>query len=328
MNELLYEYYSAVEQKRIDWLWYPYIPYGKITVIQGDPGEGKSTLAINIAALVTRGMNMPDGFKTEHPQTVIYQCAEDSIADTIKPRLLAAGADCNKVAYIIDEKGDLNLKDTRIEETLDETGASMLIIDPLQAFMVQDGDMQNASRMRGVLRRLSVIAEKYNCAVILIGHMTKRKSDKNLYRGLGSIDIAAIARSILLIDRDREDPSTRYMFHLKSNLAPEGCAIGFYFDEEKGFQWTGPCETTLESLEYYEETESPNKRTLAQELIKERLLKGDERSKEIYRVLEAKGIGHRTAELAKKDLGAKAYRKRDVWYWSLNNENSEVMSDE
>ena len=99
-----YEYFSTVTQQKVDWLWYPYIPYGKLTIVQGDPGEGKSTFILNVAALLTRGRDMPDGYKVPEPQRVVYQSAEDNIADTVKPRLVAAMADCDKVAYIVDDE--------------------------------------------------------------------------------------------------------------------------------------------------------------------------------------------------------------------------------
>ena len=98
MENAICEYYSNVTPKPVDWLWYPYIPFGKLTVIQGDPGEGKSTFVLNLVSLLTNGRPMPDGYKTPKPRVAIYQCAEDGMADTIKPRLEQAGADCEKVA--------------------------------------------------------------------------------------------------------------------------------------------------------------------------------------------------------------------------------------
>lgn len=238
-REKIYSYYSTVTEKEIEWLWYPYIPYGKITVIEGDPGDGKSTFILNVASLLTKGADFPDGFKVPAPQTVIYQCSEDDLSDTIKPRLIAAGADCERVAYIIDDKNDLNLVDSRIEKTLAETKASLFVLDPLQSYLVQDGDMQSAGRMRNTLGRLSYIAAKYHCAVVLVGHMNKKTGDKNLYRGLGSIDIAAIARSVLMIERDCSNKNIRYMLPIKSNIAAEGKPVGFSFENE--FHWIDYC---------------------------------------------------------------------------------------
>ena len=110
------------------WLWYPYIPYGKLTILQGDPGEGKSTFILNIAALLTRGKNMPDGFRVPSPQRVVYQTAEDNIADTVKPRLIEAGADCDMIAYIVDDDIPLTLEDSRIEKVIEQTGARLFIL--------------------------------------------------------------------------------------------------------------------------------------------------------------------------------------------------------
>lgn len=199
MNEALCVYYSTIESKKVDWLWYPYIPYGKLTLLQGDPGEGKSTFIINVAARLTTGEPMPESDVAGDVQTVIYQCAEDNIADTIKPRLVAAGADCSRIAFIADTEEQLTLEDDRIEQAIRETKARLLIIDPLQAFMSQDGDMQSAVRVRSVLRKLANVAARYNCAVVMVGHMNKGSGGKNLYRSLGSIDIAAISRSVLMI---------------------------------------------------------------------------------------------------------------------------------
>ena len=125
------EYYSNVKSSSVEWIWYPYIPCGKITVLQGDPGEGKSTLILHIAAILTKGANLPDGNKIKKPMTVIYQCSEDSKADTIKPRLENAGADCRRVAFIKDDNGDLTLDDERIELAVKTTGAKLLVLDPI-----------------------------------------------------------------------------------------------------------------------------------------------------------------------------------------------------
>lgn len=155
MESVVCEYYSNIIPKPVDWFWYPYIPYGKLTLIQGDPGEGKSTFVLNLASLLSKGQPLPDGTVVPKPGVAIYQCAEDGIADTIKPRLEQAGADCEKVAYIIDDDIALTLEDGRIESAIRETGAKLFIIDPIQAFISSDSDMQNAAKMRAILRKLA-----------------------------------------------------------------------------------------------------------------------------------------------------------------------------
>ena len=315
-----YEYFSAVTQRKVEWLWYPYIPYGKITILQGDPGEGKSTFILNIAALVTRGKAMPDGYRTREAQRVVYQSAEDNIADTVKPRLVAAGADCDMVAYIVDEDYPLTLEDSRIEQILQQTGARLFVLDPLQGYLSQDSDMINAGRMRSQLKRLVNIAAKYRCAVVIVGHMNKSSHEKNLYRGLGSIDIAAIARSVLMISRDKEKPEIRYMFPVKSSLAPEGSVIAFSINRENGINWLGQRELDKNIVESCNLADS--KKSLAVRIIQDILYDHDVLSADIIRKLKIMDISERTINTAKKSLGIVSYRKDGVWYWRLPDGNN------
>ena len=318
---LQFEYYSSVKQRKIDWLWYPYIPFGKLTILQGDPGEGKSTFILAIAALLTRGKAMPDGYPIDNCQNVIYQTAEDNIADTVKPRLVAARADCSRVAYIVDEDVTLNFDDPRIEECIMQTNAKLLILDPLQAYLVQDTDMNNAGRMRQQLKKIADLAAKYNCAVVIVGHMNKTSSEKNLYRGLGSIDITAIARSVLMISRDKTDSSIRYMFPVKSSLAPEGSSIAFRLDKKYGVKWHDNYTPTNNEQEKY--TIDKSKQSLAERVISEMLEEYDIRSKDILNKLKVMGISERTANGAKSRLGITSYRKDGVWYWHLDDNSDE-----
>lgn len=311
-----YGYFSAVTQRKVEWLWYPYIPYGKLTILQGDPGEGKSTFMLNVAALLSRGRKMPDGFKVPEPQQVVYQTAEDNLSDTVKPRLVAAGADCDRIAYIIDEDSPLTLEDSRIEKVIRETNARLFILDPLQAYLVQDSDMFNAGRMRQQLKTLADIAARYNCAVVVIGHMNKASGEKNLYRGLGSIDIAAIARSVLMISRDRNDPSMRYMFPVKSSLAPEGETIAFTIDGKMGLKWLGECKVDRSQLAANLDIDG-GKRALARRIICELLGEKDVPSSDILKKLNTMGVSERTIHTAKKELGVSSYKKGGSWYWHL-----------
>jgi len=305
----IYEFYSSIEQRAVEWLWYPYIPYGKITVLQGDPGDGKSTFALNIAALLTQGKAMPDGFKGTGPQVVMYQCAEDNPADTIKPRLLAAGADCDKVVYIVNQDEPLNLDDDRIEQTIRETSARLCILDPLQSFLVQDGDMHSVVRMRNHLSKIGRIAAEYGCAIVLVSHMNKSTSGKMLYRSLGSIDIAAIARSVLLISRDEEDLHMRYMSQVKSSLAPAGAPIGFVIGSDGIVKWCAERNKRV-----------PKKKENCEFMLLELLEQGPLSSAEVTKYFEQNGISERTLAIAKKNVGVRSVRRNKVWFWYLPDE--------
>lgn len=160
---------ADVETKKVEFLWYPYIPYGKLTIIQGDPGEGKTTAVLQIAALLTKGEKLPEDDQEREPVNVIYQTAEDGLADTVKPRLEAAGADCSKVLVIDESEQGLSMSDLRIEEAIKQTGAKLVILDPIQAYLGSGVDMHRANEIRPVMKHLGDIAEKYNCAIILIG---------------------------------------------------------------------------------------------------------------------------------------------------------------
>ena len=316
MEKELFDYYSNVIPKEVEWLWYPYIPLGKLTVIQGDSGDGKSTFVLNVIAQLTSGQPMPDGFVPTCSRVAVYQCAEDGIADTIKPRLEQAGAKCDQVAYIVDDDIALTLEDGRIETVIQETGASVFIVDPIQAFIPPESDMFSATKMRSILRKLAVTAEKYRCAVILIGHMNKGTGANPLYRGLGSIDIAAIARSVLMISRDEDNPALRYMFPIKSSLASEGPTIAFSFKASGGIEWHGQYEiNTSELIE--RSTVQKSKREKARAKLLQVLKNKDRPAKEVYFMLAQIGVGSRTVEKAKKELQIETYRSGDCWFWRL-----------
>ena len=245
--ELKLIHMEDVVSKEVEWLWYPYIPYGKITIVEGDPGEGKTTLVLKLAAALSRGLPLPcDDDREQEPIHIIYQTAEDGIDDTIKPRLEKAGAYCSMIRVIDETEKELSMTDDRLEQAIIETGARLVILDPIQAYIGAKVDMHRANEIRPVLKHLGMIAEKYNCAIVLIGHMNKAAGSKSTYRGLGSIDIQATARSVLLVARLRDKPNIRIMAHDKSSLAPTGDAIGFEMTEDRGMICIGPYDITIE----------------------------------------------------------------------------------
>ena len=190
---------------------------------------------LKLAAALSRGLPLPcDDDKEYEPIHIIYQTAEDGIEDTIKPRLEKAGANCFMIRVIDETDKELSMTDDRLEQAIIETKARLIILDPIQAYIGATVDMHRANEIRPVLKHLGMIAEKYNCAIVLIGHMNKAAGSKSTYRGLGSIDIQATARSVLLVARLRDKPNIRIMAHDKSSLAPTGDAIGFEMTEESG----------------------------------------------------------------------------------------------
>ena len=238
---------SEVDTQTVEWLWEPYIPFGKVTIVQGNPGEGKTTFALRLAAACTTGGTLP-GMKPLPPFQVIYQTAEDGLGDTVKPRLIEAAADLDRVLVIDEAKRELTLSDERIEKAITQNGARLIILDPIQAYMGEKTDMNRANEVRPMFRRLADVAERTGCAVILIGHLNKAAGGQSAYRGLGSIDFRAAARSVLLIGRVKREPNVRVIVHDKSSLAPEGKPVAFCLDPETGFSWIGEYDITADEL--------------------------------------------------------------------------------
>lgn len=314
-NELKLIAMSEIEREDVKWLWYPYIPQGKVTIIQGDPGEGKTTLALALAAQLTKGEPLPGGELCCEPINVIYQTAEDGLGDTIRPRLEDLGADCSRVLVIDESEQELTLSDERLEQAIRKTGAGLAVLDPIQAYL-GGIDMHRANEVRPIFKRLCLTAERTGCAVVLIGHMNKMQGAKSSYRGLGSIDFQAAARSVLVVGRMKDEPSIRIMAQCKSSLAPEGKSIAFELNPETGFQWKGYCETTVEEL-LSGRGSLVSKTTQAENLLKELLSDGDVASEEITEQAKELEISNRTVKIAKQNLGVKSFRKGDKWYSSL-----------
>ena len=322
--ELKLIHMEDVVSKEVEWLWYPYIPYGKITIIEGDPGEGKTTLVLKLAAALSRGLPLPcDDDKEYEPIHIIYQTAEDGIEDTIKPRLEKAGADCSMIRVIDETDKELSMTDDRLEQAIIETGARLIILDPIQAYIGATVDMHRANEIRPVLKHLGIIAEKHNCAIILIGHMNKASGSKSTYRGLGSIDIQATARSVLLVARLRDKPNIRIMAHDKSSLAPAGDAIGFEMTEDNGMVCIGPYDITIDELLSGNEGRGKKKLDIAENFIKEYF--GSNKvipSNEIMMEAAKRSIKRNTLLSAKKKLGITSDKEKaeDVtiyWTWVM-----------
>ena len=315
-------YYSTVHPKQVDWLWYPYIPYGKITVIQGDPGDGKTTVALSIASILSNGHAAPGSEQKLVPGNILYQSAEDSIEDTIKPRLIKIGADCSKIAFIDESLVRLSLNSPLLESAIKKTNAKLLILDPLQAYLGGNNDLHRANNMRPLMRSLSKTAERTGCAVVIIGHMNKTSSAKGLYRGLGSIDITAAARSVLLVGRVPSEPSIRIMAHIKNSLAQEGPSMAFEINDTAGIRWIGKYDIREEDLlGTGDDLPDERKRDTAAEIILKMLRTGPRLCSDIYSECLREGIRSRTVDTAKKILGVRSVRKPDGWYWVLPDED-------
>ena len=294
---------SDVELTPVEWLWKPYLPFGKLSVLQGNPGEGKTYFAMHLAAACTNGKLLPNMERME-PFNVIYQTAEDGLGDTVKPRLIEAGADLDRVLVIDDSEVQLTLSDERIEKAIIENNARLVIIDPIQAYLGADVDMNRANEVRPIFMRLGQVAQRTGCAILLIGHLNKAAGMQSLQRGLGSIDIAAAVRSVLFIGKLKHDPTMRILTHEKSSLAPPGVSLAFSLGDEGGFRWVGEYDITADEMLSGIEPQRETKTQQAKDLICTLLAGGKQVfSEDIDKAALEKGIPGRTVRDAKRELG-------------------------
>ena len=294
---------SDVELTPVDWLWKPYLPFGKLSVLQGNPGEGKTYFAMHLAAACTNGKLLPNMERME-PFNVIYQTAEDGLGDTVKPRLIEAGADLDRVLVIDDSEVQLTLSDERIEKAIVENNARLVIIDPIQAYLGSDVDMNRANEVRPIFMRLGQVAQRTGCAILLIGHLNKAAGMQSLQRGLGSIDIAAAVRSVMFIGKLKHDPTMRILTHEKSSLAPPGVSLAFSLGDEGGFRWFGEYDITADEMLSGIEPQRETKTQQAKDLICTLLAGGKQvLSEDIDKAALERGIPGRTVRDAKRELG-------------------------
>ena len=294
---------SDVELTPVDWLWKPYLPFGKLSVLQGNPGEGKTYFAMHLAAACTNGKLLPNMERME-PFNVIYQTAEDGLGDTVKPRLIEAGADLDRVLVIDDSDVQLTLSDERIEKAIIENNARLVIIDPIQAYLGADVDMNRANEVRPIFMRLGQVAQRTGCAILLIGHLNKAAGMQSLQRGLGSIDIAAAVRSVMFIGKLKHDPTMRILTHEKSSLAPPGASLAFSLGDEGGFRWVGEYDITADEMLSGIEPQRETKTQQAKDLICALLAGGKQvLSEDIDKAALERGIPGRTVRDAKRELG-------------------------
>ena len=290
---------ADVELTSVDWLWFPYIPFGKLTIIQGNPGEGKTYFAMRLAAACTNRKPLP-GMETLEPFNIIYQTA-----------------DLERVLVIDDRDIPLTLADERIARAIRENNAKLVIIDPVQAFLGADVDMNRANEVRPIFRSLGDIAQATGCAIVLIGHLNKAAGTQSTYRGLGSIDITAAVRSLLFIGKLKDNPTTRVLIHEKSSLAPPGQSLAFSLGDEKGFEWIGAYDITADELLAGTDTAKTESKTAqAEMLILELLANGKKMpSAELEKAVNDRGISSRTMRTAKSRIGDRLITEKDGTAW-------------
>lgn len=325
---------DSVQTKAYHFLWKPWLCYGKVAVLDGDPGLGKSTVTLDLAARLTRGLAMPDGQPAEkHP--VAIMSAEDDADDTIRPRLEAAGADVSMVHLLESVKeqsgdrpyaipADLDL----IEQQIVSTGSRLLIVDPLMAFLV-GVDACKDQDVRVALHRIKQMASRTRCAVFLQRHMNKSGGTKALYRGGGSIGIIAASRFAMIIAADPDSQQHRVLACNKTNVSAMPPSLRYSLEPLP----TGVCRVAWcgESPHAADDLVAPppgEDEKLAMEdaiaFLNSVLPGAPMEAKHCVAEAKALGIAQRTLERAKAKLGVKSERINTEhgprWFWKLNEE--------
>jgi DNA repair protein RadA/Sms len=316
---------SEVEPRCVDYLWEPFIPRGMLTMLSGDPSVGKSFIALSVAAELSRG-RLLDGRRGE-PLTTLYLSNENPTAEVIRPRFDALGGDPNYLFVLSGKNIPTEYGEETIAITLDDvgaidaairdSGARLVIVDPIQSFMGSSVDLHRSNETRPVLDRLAKLADAHGCAVLLIRHISKQTGGKAIHRGLGSIDLTGAVRSELLAGSPPDDPNARALIHIKSNIGRLGDAQGYAIDEEGNFTWTG--KSTITAAEILAAPDAPGERKIAEATrwLGEILQPGSCKPKEIIRLAKEAGISWATIRRAQKKLGSKPHKEGRSWVWSF-----------
>ena len=296
---------DAVEVEEIEWLWHPYVPLSKLTILDGDPGIGKSNLCSWLASQVTQGA----GGVT--PGRAVLLCAEEGISDSVAPRMLKLGADMKRL-YVSEFKMTLDMAGIKkLDGVLKEVQPKLLVVDTIPFYMGAKLDLNKSNEVGAITGALGELAKRYRCAVVLIRHLRKAESNDDLYRGQGSMYWIGSARSALLVTKDKDGRC--YMKHIKSNLSAKGVSLEYEIDKEGVFSWVG---------EYKEGVAVSKERLSTLKMAKEFLVKVLEQGPcyygNIMQAAEEAGISPRTILRAKELLGTvQSYKDKDGWIWRL-----------
>lgn len=310
---------DQIEEESVSWLWANRIPIGKLTLIDGDPGAGKSFLCLAIAAAVSRGQSLPDS-KISSASNVLILAVEDGAADTIKPRLRTLGAEMTRIAVPNPGRGlaPTLMNPESIEQMVREVGPFLVVVDPIIAFAGKR-DTDRAAQVREMLSPLMAIAQKYSLAMLLVRHLNKGSS-KALYRGQGSIDFVAACRGAFIVGEDSEEPGRRIMAHVKNSLGPLTPSLSFYIDEGPKFRWGEKVSIDAEDIL----NQAPDRRGKglleeAKAFLKKALANGPLPANKVTADAESTKIARRTLWRAKDALEVKSRKERGTgeWWWSL-----------
>lgn len=319
---------ADVEPKSVSYLWYPYIPKGKLTILEGDPSMGKSWITLSIAAHLTNRRRLPG--QQQRPRgsrRVLFMAPEDGIDDTQVPRAISMGANLEHLFFL--KKAGLTLDEDGIEfvrKQIKSLNPALIVLDPLVAYMAGGIDIHKANAVRQFTTRLAELAESYGVAIIGVRHLTKGGRDKAIYRGIGSIDFTAAARSVLSVGQSAEDERTRVVVHIKSSTAPQGRSITYTLVRNRTppFRWTGFSDLKTDDLASTDKDMKKAGKQVneAKRLLTQLLAKGPVEAEKIYEHADGRSISRRTLQRARDEIeGVTTFKDNGVWKWKMESES-------
>ena len=306
--------WNTVQPKPITFLWENWLPFGKISLLVGDSGLGKTTIAVDLAARLTSGRPMPLSESEVITGNVLFQSLEDDLADTLLPRCISAGADLTRIESIDCDGLNIDEDCEIIEQHIQETNAKLIIFDPLQQYMGKSADMSRITDVRRLLTNLGGIAARNNCVVLVIAHQNKNSGANELHRVFGSVDITATARSVIRISKSESDPETRIISHIKSSVSRPAAPIAFRIEGDSQVVYLGEYDG---EGDFDEIPDDNTKRAKAVELILAMLQDGPVEATEIFKACNEAGISTRTVERVKKELNIRSGRDGSKHIWIL-----------
>ena len=301
-----------VEKEEVQWLWYPYIPAGKLALLEGDPGQGKSWITCALAADLSAGRPLPGQTSPLPPQKILMLSAEDGLGDTIRPRIEAMAGNMENIYvsddyFILDPQG---VKD--MEDLMRTTAATLVFMDPIVAYMGGKVDMHRANEVRGLMTALAEAGKRTGSAIVAVRHLRKAAGGKAIYSGIGSIDFTAAVRSVMQVQETKS--GTKFLYHAKHNLTPKGNSLAYALVDNR-FEWQGTLADEPDEPKGKVSTK-PKAQAVAEQFLFDTLRDGPVSALVVAERAGSQGIAQATLARAKKGI-ATSFKGPDGWMWNL-----------
>ena len=308
---------DEIEPEETSWLWSPYYPLGEMTLIQGNPGVGKSQLSLDLAMRVATGLPMPLLSDKRPPANVLLLPGEDHVAKTVRPRLDALGLDLEGRRRITVAPDLFNFTEEGLEMlagTMAELHPTLVVVDPLAVYIGAKVDMNRQNQVRYFMGPLGRLAQEHNAAIALVHHAKKAQGGKAIHQSIGSVDFVASVRSVVAV---YEYESNVVMAHAKHNLSVRGDSLAFTIGDN-GLRWLGPVHITADELAAGpDEMERVTAKGQAMSWMAELLREESYPAAEVIEQAKQAGHSQRTLEDAKRALGVESIKEGHHWWWYL-----------